>query len=163
MRLLTLLNSDLFGKILCFSQPNLQPFFTHTFFMDIALQHFIYKRTNLAHILQDQQELGAHTDIIEIQSRKISTFRWSHPGARPMGFDISNQCSICARLKTFKPTVSPSKTQVSLECTSCKNIAVYEFPTGWNWVNGPPTKSDIRGAWLVQVNSQEDEVLMDIA
>jgi hypothetical protein len=162
MCLLILLNSDLFGKILCFSQPNLQTFFTHTFFMDVALQHFIYNRTNLAHILQDQQELGAHTDIIEIQPKKISTFRWSHPGARPMGFEIYNQCSTCARLKPFKPTVNSSKTQISLECTSCKKITVYKFPTGWNWVNGAPTKSDTRGAWMVQVNSQEED-LMDIA
>jgi transcription elongation factor Elf1 len=131
--------------------------------MNVALQHFIYNRTNLTHILQDEQELGAHTDIIEIQSKTISTFRWSHPGARPMGFGVSNQCPDCNHLKPFKPNINPSKTQVSLECTFCKNKVDYDFPNGWKWLNGPPTKSDIRGSWLVHVDSKTDEEPMDIA
>ena len=70
-----LLNSDLFGKILCFSQPNLQTFFTHTFFMDVALQHFIYNWTNLAHILQDQQELG----VTSSNSSDDSDYKQTYP------------------------------------------------------------------------------------
>jgi hypothetical protein len=72
---LNLLSSELFCKTLCFSQQNFQPFFTHSFFMNLAVQHFIHKHTNLAHLFSDHQELGTHTDIIESQSTKISTFR----------------------------------------------------------------------------------------
>jgi hypothetical protein len=126
---LNLLSSELFCKTLCFSQQNFQPFFTHSFFMNLAIQHFIYKHTNLAHLFSDHQELDAHTDIIEFQSTKISTFRWSHPGLHPMGIRLSNQCSQCSRLKSFKPTFNTNKSKVSLECMFCKDTMEYDFPT----------------------------------
>ena len=130
--------------------------------MDVGLQHFIYNRTNLSHILVDQQELGAHTDIVEFQSTKVSTFRWTHPGTRPMGVSISKQCSACSCLRTLKPIVSSDNSQVMLKCTICKKTTVYAFPSGWEWAHRSPDKNDARGSWLVLVEPQENEDLMHV-
>ena len=50
------------SSIICYNH------ITHTFFMDLALQHFIYNWRNLAPVVHYQQELGMHTNIIEFQS-----------------------------------------------------------------------------------------------
>ena len=110
--------------------------------MDPALQHFIYNQGNLAPVICDQQELGAHTDMIEFQSEKISTFRWTHPGACPMGYGISNQCPFCNRLKTLKPTIIHNTSQTSLACKFCDYSKIYDQPLGWDWIYGPSTKND---------------------
>ena len=108
------------SKILFFTEPELQTFFTHTFIMDVGLQHSIYNHTNLSHIFTGQQELGAHTNIFEFQSTKVSTFRWMHLGTRLMGVSISKQCSACSCLRTLKSIVSSDNSQVMLKCTICK-------------------------------------------
>lgn len=130
--------------------------------MDLELQHFIYDRTNLVFILRGQQELGAHTDIIEFQSGKISTFRWTHHGSRPMGFGFVDQCSNCHHLGTLKPIVIQDDAEVALKCSNCKEKTVYKLTSGWKWVNKPPLKGDERGAWIVRVDLYKDEVMMDI-
>ena len=103
-------NRSFFSKILCFSQPEFQTFFAHSFIMEIGLQHFIYNRHNLEPILRGQQELGAHNDVVEFQQNKISTFKWTHHGTRPMGFGflksvttfkLWNQLSIRITLKLW--------------------------------------------------------------
>lgn len=130
--------------------------------MDLGLQHFIYGRSNIAHIVRDQQELGAHTDVIEFQSRKTSTFRWTHPGARPMGFGISNQCPSCDRLKTVKPIPNKNKYQASMACNVCDYSKDYDCPSGWDWTYGPPIKGDVQGAWLVHVTTEGHDNFMDV-
>jgi hypothetical protein len=60
-----------------------------------------------------------------------------------MGIGLSNQCSQCRRLKSFKPTFNANKSKVSLECMFCKDIMEYDFPTEWNWLSGPPQNGDI--------------------
>lgn len=129
--------------------------------MEFGLQHFIYNRSSLASILRDQQELGAHTDVIEFQPGQISTFRWTHPGARPMGSRFINQCSSCQRLKTRKPIDSKDKRQITLKCTFCSDATKFTLPAEWDWVNGIPVKEDERGAWIVRKEAQGDEDMMD--
>jgi hypothetical protein len=157
-----MLGSGFFRKILCFSQVDFQTFFAHSFIMDFALQYFIYDRTNLFPILRGQQELGAHTDVIEFQPGKISTFRWTHHGSRPMGFGIVDQCAGCHYLKTLKPIVIENGAQISLKCSNCKKNTTYRLPSGWEWINNPPVKGDERGAWIVRIELHEDGVVMDV-
>jgi hypothetical protein len=130
--------------------------------MEIGLQHFIYNRRNLEPILRGQQELGAHTDVVEFQQNKISTFKWTHHGTRPMGFGFLNQCSVCHHLQTLKPTVNKDHTQIVMKCSICIKTTTYDFPHGWNWVNNPPVKGDERGAWIVYVESLGDKDMMDL-
>jgi len=156
-----MLDSGFFSKIFCFSQTDFQTFFAHSLVMDIAIQFFIYGRTNLASILRCQQELGAHTDIIEFQPKKTSTFRWTHHGSRPMGFGIVDQCASCHHLKTLKPIVIEDDAQIVLKCSNCKNSTTYRLPSEWKWVDKPPLKGDERGAWVVRIDSHEGGVIMD--
>ncbi|KAF8874813.1 hypothetical protein CPB84DRAFT_1667114, partial [Gymnopilus junonius] len=76
---------SLFDKILAFSQSDFQPAFTHKFFMDLALNYFVYGWKGLSQFLQEHQALGAHIDIIEFQAQRIFTYTWTHPGAWAMG------------------------------------------------------------------------------
>lgn len=129
--------------------------------MELGLQHFIYNRPSLAPILRDQQELGAHTDVIDFQPGQITTFRWTHPGARPMGSRFVNQCSSCQRLKTLKPTDGKDRRQITLKCSFCNNATQFTLPPEWDWVNGIPVKGEERGAWIVCKDIQGDEAIMD--
>ena len=60
--------------------------------MDLALNQFVLDRINFVHAICEQQALGAHTDVIVFQPGSVKTYRWAHPGARPMGNSTSNQC-----------------------------------------------------------------------
>ena len=80
-----LFTSQLFDKILCFSQPNFQPSTTHKFVMDLALNQLIFDCINFVHLICEHQALGAHTDIIVFQATTIKNYRWSHSGACPKG------------------------------------------------------------------------------
>lgn len=131
--------------------------------MDIVIQHFIYNRNNIDSILRGHHELGAHTDVLDFRSDKLLTFRWTHHGARPLGFEFVNQCAACLRLKTLKPTAFDKDTRVVLECSVCKKKTTYTFPRGWSWTHGPPIKGDARGAWIVCVESYECVAAMDTA
>ncbi|EDR13071.1 uncharacterized protein LACBIDRAFT_308507 [Laccaria bicolor S238N-H82] len=86
---------DLFDKILCFLQPNFQPSSTHKFVMDLALQNYVHDWIGLINVLREQQALGAHTHIVLFQPNTITTFRWNHPGACPMG--NNTPAPICAQ------------------------------------------------------------------
>jgi hypothetical protein len=136
------------------------PAFTHTFIMDIGLQQFIYKRGKLSYTLRDHQELGAHTDIVEFRQDKVLTFVWTHPGARPMGHRITNQCPSCHRLKTMGPKVSNNGRNVILKCSGCQEDKSYDLPSGWVWATRAPVKGDERGGWIFRVDAED---IMDVA
>jgi hypothetical protein len=142
---------------LCFSQRDFQPFFANSFIMDVALQYYIYNRSNMGSILRDHQELGAHTDVIEIQPTNISTFRWTHHGARPMGFGFVKQCAKCHYLDTLKPTEVEDNSHVVISCRNCDLTTRYNFPRGWTWAQKPPAKGDDRGAWIVRTHLFNDD------
>lgn len=133
--------------------------------MEVALQHFIYDRYNLGSILRDHQELGAHTDVVEFLRNETITYRWTHHGSRPMGFELINQCTTCRRLKPWKITAVEDNYRVELKCTTqnCGTKIAYTFPREWKWVSGPPIKSDERGAWIVRTDAQENKDAMDVA
>jgi len=119
--------------------------------MDLALNHFIFDCINFALILRDQQVLGAHTDVIVFQPGVIKTFRWAHPGARPMGNSISNQCPGCHRLKTLTPIHIGDPSSNVLTCSGCKWNETYKIPNGFVWCHGASAcKGEDRGAWLVE-------------
>ena len=151
----------IFGKIICFEQSDFQPALTHSFIMDIGLSSFVYDRMKMGLILREHQELGAHTKVVQLEKEKTSTFMWTHPGARPMGELVANQCGNCRRLKTTSPTVSQDKKSIVIKCAVCYNTKTYALPSGWTWVFGPPVKGDERGAWLFPVDAGEDVSLMD--
>ncbi|KIM38491.1 hypothetical protein M413DRAFT_76005 [Hebeloma cylindrosporum] len=139
----------LFEKILSFSQANFQPSATHKFVMDWALNHFVFERQGLNTFIRDHQALGAHTDIIQFQPDKTTTFKWTHPGARPFGFDINKQCPYCQRLKTRVPRIEADGS-VCLRCSKCMKEVTYNLPHGWTWLHSAPFKGDQgQGAWLV--------------
>ena len=121
--------------------------------MDLAVNHFIFERGKLDGFLRDHQSLGAHTDIVQFQSGITTTFRWSHPGARPFGNDINKQCPGCKRLKTRSPNIDASGLRIRLLCSVCKYSGdPYVFPAGWGWVHSAPVKGDAgQGAWLVRI------------
>jgi hypothetical protein len=142
--------SGLFDKILCFSQANFQPSATHGFISSLTLSHFIFDRPKLENILRDHQSLGAHTDVVQFKRGNVTTFRWTHPGARPMGFKINSQCPNCNRLKTREPKPSLNHSTAILQCLGCdfKQVYTLEALPKWLWVHGPPVKGDGRGAWV---------------
>ena len=119
--------------------------------MTFTLNHFVYDRINMALILRDQQILGAHTDVILFEPTVITTFKWTHPGARPMGNDTpcSIQCPNCHRLKTISPKQTTDLNVIRLKCKKCSWEDNYSIATGFKWCKGQSSKdgSD-RGAWL---------------
>jgi hypothetical protein len=123
--------------------------------MDWAVSHFVFKRPDLEGFLCDHQSLGAHTDIIQFKSGSTTTFRWTHPGARPFGNNINKQCPSCRQLKTRSPNLDATGLRIRLTCSVCKYYGdPYEFPAGWKWVQSAPVKGDGgQGAWLVRVES----------
>lgn len=143
----------LFEKIICFADEDFQPSATHKFFMDWALSHFVFERQKLESFLRDHQGLGAHTDIVQFQPTVTTTFRWTHPGARPFGNDIRKQCPGCGRLKTRSPNLDVKGLSIRLQCSKCKYYgSTYDFPAGWDWVHSAPVKGDGgQGAWLHQI------------
>jgi len=143
--------SKLFDKVLCFSQPNFQPSTTHKFVMDLALNQFVLDRINFINVIREHQALGAHTDIIVFQFDGISTYRWTHPGARPMGNSTSNQCPGCHRLKTPSPKKdNDNRFSSVLRCSACGLEQTFNVPDGFKWCHGEsPVKGGERGAWMV--------------
>ncbi len=117
--------------------------------MDWGLNHFIFDRPKIERFLLDHQAIGAHTDIVQFQHSKTNTFRWTHAGARPMGFGTNPQCVVCHRLKTKTAKPNEDHSEIVHRCSACKSEMVFKFPSGWKWVHGPPSKGDERGAWLV--------------
>jgi predicted RNA-binding Zn-ribbon protein involved in translation (DUF1610 family) len=123
--------------------------------MDLAANYFIMDRINMLHILRDQQALGAHTDIVIFNSKAITTFRWTHPGARPMGnyTSASTQCPDCLWLKTIKPRSIRKKSSI-LQCSGCGWNETYKLPEGFQWCQGEdPTNGLERGAWMSRVEA----------
>jgi hypothetical protein len=123
--------------------------------MDLASNYFILDQINLIHILREQQTLGAHTDVILFNPKTITTFRWTHPGARPMGnyTPDSIQCPACLLLKSTSPT-SIGKISSILKCKECGWNGTYKLPEGFNWCQGEdPTNGLERGAWISTVEA----------
>ena len=85
--------------------------------MDISFTNFVYDRMKLDLI---NQELGAHTNIIEIQRGKISMFMWMHPGTCSIRENIANQCCHCWHLKTTIPTVNQGKKSIIIKRMFCR-------------------------------------------
>ena len=123
--------------------------------MSLALAHFIFDQPKLENLLRDHQNLGAHTDIVQFKRGNITTFRWTHAGARPLGFGVNNQCPNCQRLKTREPRPSSDNSNVLLRCSSCKHETMYSLPPKWMWVHDPPVKGDGRGAWIALPETHE--------
>jgi hypothetical protein len=119
--------------------------------MDLALNQFVFDRINFVNIIREHQALGAHTDIIVFQSTEVKTYRWTHPGARPMGNRNSNQCSKCHRLKTLSPKRNnDDRFSIVLKCSACNWEKMFEVPNGFKWCQGEsPSKGADRGAWMV--------------
>ena len=125
--------------------------------MDWALSHFVFDRLKIEHLLHEHQALGAHTDIVQFESGDMKRFRWTHPGAWPLGYGINPQCGSCKRLKTKAPKPGADSTIV-IRCSHCKSETLFTFPPKWKWVKGPPPKDDERGAWLVQTARDLDSM-----
>lgn len=150
---LTFSVSQIFDSILGFAQGNFQPCSTHKFIQDLALFHFVFDQRHLQNFLLKQQAISVHTDIIQFQTSSIKTFKWTHVGARPLGFGVNLQCGFCKRLKTKKPEPAKDHSKIDIRCLNCQDITSFSLTPGWKWVQGPPSKKDDRGAWLV---SKED-------
>ena len=114
--------------------------------MDWALNHFVFDRKEIKYILGEHQSIGAHTDIYQFQAGGVKIYRWTHP-IRPFGTSTNRQCAGCSRLGTLRPNVTP--TEILLKCNKCKDENRYTFPAGWEWIDGPMSKSDKGGAWIV--------------
>jgi hypothetical protein len=121
--------------------------------MDLSLNHFVFRRQGLQHFINDQHNLGPHTDIVEFTKDKATHFKWTHPAIRPMGFPISKQCPniACKRLKTRIPKISKDQKHIDIVCKVCKYSDTFMFPPGWSWVKGQLRHGDDRGAWIHQV------------
>lgn len=159
---MTLILRGLFDKILCFSQPNFQTSYTHQFVMELAQNQFVFDRINLFLVIRGQQVLGAHTDIILFQPEVVKTFRWTHPGARPVGNDTpsSIQCPKCHRLRTTSPKFSEDPNSITLKCSNCSWNEIFTIPVGFSWCQGEAlTKGGERGAWLVKTEKNGDLTL----
>ena len=126
--------------------------------MDVCLNHFVYERKQLSHVFQENQILGAHTDVVIFTNNKITTFRWTHAAIRPMGFQVSKQCpnTKCNYLKPGLPSISKDQSYVNLECSICHHLRTFHFPKGWNWVKGHNLQDKDRGAWIYFTEVTDD-------
>jgi hypothetical protein len=122
--------------------------------MDWGLNHFLFDRPKIQQFLLEHQAIGAHTDIVQFQHSITKTFRWTHVGARPLGFSTNPQCGACNRLKTKTAKPNEDHSEIIHRCSVCKSQFVFTFPCGWKWVHGLPSKGDERGAWLVFEESE---------
>ncbi|KAF8199436.1 hypothetical protein BJ912DRAFT_948987 [Pholiota molesta] len=147
-----------FGNVLAFTQPNLLPSLTFRFFNELGLNHFIYDRKTLKHLLRDNQILGAHTDVVQYKADSYTTFKWTHPILRPMGEHIVPQCPTCHRIRIFN-ILKTTPEFITLKCSfsSCDYRCSYYFPAKTKWVFGPSTKDDERGAWCYITVRYEEE------
>jgi len=139
--------------------------------MDLALNQFVFDRINFVNIIREHQALGAHTDVVVFEPTKVKTYKWTHPGACPMGNKTSNQCSKCHRLKTLSPKRdNEDRFSIVLKCSECHWEKSFKVPEGFKWCQGEsPSKGGDRGAWMVftetnsEVSSKSDEdVKMDL-
>jgi hypothetical protein len=134
--------------------------------MDLSLNHFVFRRKALRHFIQDQHNLGPHTDIVEFTTVNIMLFKWTHPAIRPMGSQISKQCPNvgCKRLKTRIPKISKCQKLINLVCKVCKHSEAFMFPDDWSWVQGNGLHGDSRGAWMYRMENaaskNDDDVEM---
>lgn len=132
--------------------------------MKWGLSHFVFDQRSIENLLLEHQNIGAHTDIVQFQSGKTHTFRWTHEGARPLGFGINPQCKECKRLKTKSskhPQGQPKidHSQICIRCSACQFEEVFTFPDGWKWVHQAASKRDERGAWIVRTEKRAIEVI----
>jgi hypothetical protein len=141
--------------ILAYTQDNLQPSFTSSFAMEVALKCFIYNRWSLAPILRDRQELGAHTGVLEFAVGKVRTFLWSHPIKRPLGQPAPSQCPGCDRLKPWTAKPNSNHSIIILDCSHCHHILTYQLPADATWSFKHADQKDERGAWLCQTEKVE--------
>ncbi|KAF8950171.1 hypothetical protein BDZ97DRAFT_1934474 [Flammula alnicola] len=140
--------SGLFSKIIAFSQTNFQIAFSTKFLMDYALNFFVFGKDNLLASLNDQQVLGAHSDVILIEKSAVRRLIWAHHGSRPFGKSPPLQCPSCSCLSHWSPTVE-EKT-ITLVCRVCQHSIPFYLPDDLTWVK-KPVKGDERGGWLVKV------------
>ena len=128
--------------------------------MELAQNQFVFDRINLFLVLRGQQVLGAHSDIISFEPEVVKTFRWTHPGARPVGNDTSSsvQCPECYRLRTISPKFSSEDlNSVTHKCSKCPWKKTFTVPVGFSWCQGEASaKGGERGAWLVKIEKNDD-------
>lgn len=151
-----------FRQILAFSQPALQPSFASKFFLDYAINRFIHLKENVSSYIYDHQALGAHTDLLILDSRADSTpespevtatlLFWSHNGQRPMGRPCPQQCPSCFALKPWTPKSKPDK--VEHVCKNCGHNVLYVPKPDATQVSSPGPTAAIseRGTWWTKVS-----------
>jgi hypothetical protein len=133
--------------------------------MELALNQYVFDRINLFLVIRGQQVLGAHTDIILFQPEVVKIFRWTHPGARPMGNHTSGsiQCPDCHRLRTTSPKFTTDPNSIILKCSKCPWEETYTVPVGFKWCQGEAaTKGGERGAWLVKIENDTSGENMEV-
>ena len=129
--------------------------------MSFSLNHFIFDHINMVSILCEQQVLGAHTDLVQFEPTIITTFKWTHPGAHPMGNNTpsSIQCPHCHCLRTPSPKATGNPNLIHLKCSKCPWEDQFSVPAGFEWCKGESSSNGgERGAWLFKTEKIDLEL-----
>jgi len=161
-------SSGLFSQILTFSSFGFMPVFSTPFFLTFARQGFLFGKKDVGLSLHDDEQLGAHSDLLCLESKKegcsitITTTRyaWSHPGLKPFGNPLPIQCPDCNGLRTWG-VLKKTADEIHLRCKAdgCSNRLYFSRPRVVGFVLGKYVDDGRHGQWLKEVLSSETSTL----
>ena len=149
----------LFSQILTFSSLGFMPAFSTPFFVTFSHNRFLYKRQNVDRSIRDDEQLGAHTDLLCFESMRktegrqagavMTRYVWSHPGLKPFGNLLPTQCLDCWGLQTWD-VVKKTKDIILLRCKAkaCAYTLDFRRPSALQFVSGKFVDDGRHGQWL---------------
>ncbi len=156
--------SCLFSQVLTFSSFGFMPVFSTPFFVSLANNRFLYGKKDIGLSLHDDEQLGAHSDLICFESKKkdssvkttTSRYVWSHPGLKPFGNPLPIQCPACGGLWTWG-VVKKTADNINLKCKSdtCSKQLAFRQDPALDFVLGKYVDDGRHGQWLKETLSSD--------
>jgi hypothetical protein len=151
------MRSGLFSQVLTFSTLGFMPVFSTPFFVTLASNRFLYGKNDIGLSLLDDEQLGAHSDLLCFESKKhsssitntMSRYVWSHPGLKPFGNTLPIQCPSCKGLRTWV-VLKKTPDIVVLKCSGagCSRRLDFTRAPGLDFVLGRYVDDGRHGQWL---------------
>ena len=105
------------------------PVFGAQFYTTFAFNKYLKDKIEAS--INDNELIGPHTDIIAMEYHKnlgkcmVKKFLWSHPGIKPFGIPLDQQCKKCKVLRNWK-TRDKMANKITIRCGNCKDTKVYD-------------------------------------
>jgi hypothetical protein len=159
-----ILCSGLFSQVLTFSSFGFMPVFSTSFFVTLTNNRFLYGKHDIGLSLCDDEELGAHSNLLCFESKKdhssvtttTSRYIWSHPGLKPFGNPLPIQCPNCKGLRTWD-VLKKTADNIYLKCKGieCPQRLDFSRAPALNFVLGKYVDDGRYGQWLKEILSSE--------